>query len=244
MDWALLLVAGMGLFLAGIVKGATGLGYSSCALPFLVASIGLKPAMALVIIPAMATNVTVAFTAGHFSEIARRFSSLYLAMLPGIAVGISMLVWIAQSLAVRTLGLIVIGYALMTLARPKFSLSPVLERMLQIPTGFANGVLTGLTGSQVMPLFPYMMALDLDPGRLVQAINLAVSLASVCLAVGLFSAGIMTPDLIWASVLAIVPAIAGVEIGSRLRQHIPASQFRSVVLYVLLASGLILLMRS
>jgi uncharacterized membrane protein YfcA len=74
MDWSLLLMAGLGLFLAGIVKGATGLGYTSCALPFLVSAIGLKPAMALVIIPAMATNVSVAFTAGHFAETAGRGS--------------------------------------------------------------------------------------------------------------------------------------------------------------------------
>jgi uncharacterized protein len=244
MDWSLLLIAGLGLFLAGIVKGATGLGYSSCALPFLVSSIGLKPAMALVIIPAMATNVTVAFSSGHFSEIARRFSNLYVAMLPGIAVGVYLLVWIAQSIAVRTLGLIIIVYALMTLLRPQLMLSKGYERVLQVPTGFANGVLTGLTGSQVMPLFPYMMALDLDPNRLVQAINLAVSLASVVLAIGLLSAGIMTPELVGASILAIVPALAGVEIGGRLRKHIPASQFRSVVLYVLFATGVMLLIRS
>jgi hypothetical protein len=78
MDLSLLWLAGLGLFLAGVVKGATGLGYSSCALPFLVSALGLKPAMALIIVPAMATNVTVAFTAGHFLEIARRFSNLYL----------------------------------------------------------------------------------------------------------------------------------------------------------------------
>jgi uncharacterized protein len=244
MDWSLLLLAGLGLFLAGVVKGATGLGYSSCALPFLVSAIGLKPAMALVLIPAMATNVSVAFTAGHFREIAQRFAHLYVAMLPGIAVGIYMLVWIAQTVAVRTLGLIVIGYALFTLFRPQLAISKVSERALQVPTGFANGVLTGLTGSQVMPLFPYMMALNLDPNRLVQAINLAVTLASVCLAVGLFSAGILTPELAAASVIAIIPALVGVEIGTRVRAHIPAAQFRSVVLYVLLGTGVMLLVRS
>jgi uncharacterized membrane protein YfcA len=145
---------------------------------------------------------------------------------------------------VRTLGLIVIGYALFTLFRPQLAISKVSERALQVPTGFANGVLTGLTGSQVMPLFPYMMALNLDPNRLVQAINLAVTLASVCLAVGLFSAGILTPELAAASVIAIIPALVGVEIGTRVRAHIPAAQFRSVVLYVLLGTGVMLLVRS
>ncbi len=244
MDMSLFFLAGLGLFLAGIVKGATGLGYSSCALPFLVSAIGLKPAMALVIIPAMATNVTVAFTAGHFTEIARRFSNLYLAMLPGIAIGVYLLAWIAQSIATRTLGIVIIAYALLSLLRPDLAISKTSERTLQMPTGFANGILTGLTGSQVMPLFPYMMAIELDPNRLVQAINLAVSLSSIVLAIGLFTAGIMTPALLGVSVLAIAPALAGVEIGTRMRRFIPASKFKAVVLYVLAATGFMLLIRS
>ena len=244
MDWSLIWLAGLGLFLAGVVKGATGLGYFIMRVAVPCFAVGLKPAMALILVPAMATNVTVAFTTGHFVETARRFANLYIAMLPGIAVGVCLLVWIAQSVAVRTLGIIVMLYALMTLVRPRISDVPGGRARAANPTGFANGVLTGLTGSQVMPLFPYMMSLNLDPNRMVQAIDLAVSIASVFLAVGLFSAGIMTPGLMGASVLAILPALAGVEIGSRIRAHIPASQFRSVVLYVLLATGLLLLVRS
>jgi hypothetical protein len=243
MDWSLLSIAGLGLFLAGVVKGATGLGYASCALPFLVSAVGLKPAMALVLAPAMATNITVAFTAGHLREIAWRFSPLYLAMLPGIAIGIYLLLWINQAVAVMTLGVIVIGYSLMTLLRPTFALSGSAARLLQVPTGFLNGVLTGLTGSQVMPLFPYMMALDLDPNRLVQSINLAVMIASVFLALGLIAAGVITLPLLLLSLVAIVPALLGVEIGNRLRQMIPVARFRVIVLLVLLMTGVSMIVR-
>ena len=243
MEWSLLLLAGLGLFLAGVVKGATGLGYSSCALPFLVSALGLKPAMALVLIPAMATNVTVACSAGHFTEISRRFAPLYLAMLPGIAVGVYLLVWINQTVAVQALGLIIVAYVCLTVFRPQLSLSDPLERFLKIPTGFLNGVLTGLTGSQVMPLFPYMMSLNLDPNRLVQAINLAVLLASVLLAIGLMTAGIMTTNLLAISVLALAPALLGCELGNRARKLIPVAQFKSVVLVVLFATGALLVLR-
>ena len=243
MEWSLLLLAGLGLFLAGVVKGATGLGYSSCALPFLVSALGLKPAMALVLIPAMATNVTVACNAGHFTEISRRFAPFYLAMLPGIAVGVYLLVWINQTVAVQALGLIIVAYVCLTVFRPQLSLSGPLERFLKIPTGFLNGVLTGLTGSQVMPLFPYMMSLNLDPNRLVQAINMAVLLASVLLAIGLMTAGIMTTNLLAISVLALAPALLGCELGNRARKLIPVAQFKSVVLVVLFATGALLVLR-
>jgi len=243
MEWSLLAFAVVGLFLAGIVKGATGLGYSSCALPFLVSAIGLKPAMALVVVPAMATNVTVACTAGHFFETSRRFASLYLAMLPGIAVGVYLLVWVNQAVAVQLLGVIIIAYVLLTVFRPQMSLPQALEGVLKVPTGFANGVLTGLTGSQVMPLFPYMMSLNLDPGRMVQAINLAVLLASLLLAIGLLAAGIMTAQLLGVSVLALAPALAGCQLGTMARRYIPVDKFKSVVLFVLLVTGALLVLR-
>jgi len=243
MDLSLLAVAGLGLFLAGIIKGSTGLGYSSCALPFLATSIGLKPAMGLVIIPALATNISVAFSAGHFREIVTRFSPLYLAMLPGIAVGVVLSALLATTMAAKLLGLVIITYALMSLARPRFQLPPHYVVPLQMPTGFANGVITGLTGSQVMPLFPYMMSIELDSDRHVQAINLAVMIASVFLAISLLSAGLLTPDLVLWSIVAIAPALLGVQIGNALRKQIPAQHFRSVVLYVLMGTGALLLLR-
>ena len=193
----------------------------------------------------MATNVTVAFTAGHFVETWRRFANLYVAMLPGIAVGVYLLMWIAQAFAVKTLGIIVIAYASMTLASSSDADIEVCREGPSSPYRVREWRSYGLTGSQVMPLFPYMMSLDLDPSRLVQAINLAVTVASVFLAIGLIYAGIMTPELMGVSILAIVPAIVGTQLGTRTSlAHSRQSQFRSVVLYVLLATGRLLLVRS
>ncbi len=232
-----------GLLLAGIVKGATGLGYATCALPFLVAGLGLKPAMAIVLLPALATNVAVALTTGHLVETVRRFRTLYASMVPGIGAGIGLLLLINQTIAVKTLGVLIVAYVAWTLLRPQMQLSASTASHLQVPVGFLNGVLTGLTGSQVMPLFPYMMSLDLDSDRLVQAINFAVLMCSLVLAGGLIATGIMTPRLLGMSFLAVLPALAGVEIGSRLRRFIPADGFRRLVLMVLLLMGASMFLR-
>ena len=108
-------VAGVGFFLAGVVKGATGLGYASCALPFLVISFGLKPAMSIVILPALATNIQLAFAAGHFRETIIKFRWLYLTMLPGIVVGIYFLNIVNQSISIQISGSVVIAYTLLAL---------------------------------------------------------------------------------------------------------------------------------
>lgn len=243
MDPLLLSLAGAGLLLAGIVKGATGLGYASCALPFLVLTVGLKPAMALILAPAMATNVSVALSSGHVAETTRRFALLYAAMLPGIALGLWLLLWVDPAVATAVLGTVMVLYAATAIARPDFEIPHRWQHALQAPTGFFNGVVTGLTGSQVMPLFPYILALRLEPARSVQAVNLAVVIATLVLGIGLAGSGILTLPILLLSLVAVVPALAGAAIGNRLRSALPQEGFRTLALAVLLVMGIGLLIR-
>jgi uncharacterized protein len=242
-DVALSLLAIAGLLLAGIVKGATGLGYASCALPFLVLAFGLKSAMAIIVIPAMATNISVVLLAGNIQETLTRFQWLYVAIFPGVALGVLLLQWVSQPAAVKLLGVVLILYVGLALARPEINLPTSLHQALQIPTGLLNGVITGMTGAQVMPLFPYVMALNLDPARTVQVVNIAVLISTFFLGIGLYISGIMTPRLLLLSSAATIPAVLGSIVGNRIRAHIPAVQFRRIVLATLLLVGVLMLFR-
>jgi uncharacterized protein len=243
MDLDLLGLAALGLFAAGVVKGGTGLGYSSCAIPFLVPALGLNAAMVVVLAPAIATNLGVALSAGHFRETCRRFYLFYLATLPGIGCGVLILAFCDQALATRALGIMVLCYAVFALAKPNLVLPQRLAAWLQGPAGFANGIITGLTGSQVMPLLPYMMSLGLEPDRFVQAVNLSVLVSSLVLAAALAFAGAVDPRWFAISLLAILPAMLGIGVGTFCRRYISAEGFRKLVLAVLLATGLMLLCR-
>ncbi len=243
MDSTLIALAVFGLFIAGVIKGATGLGYASCALPFLVLALGLKVAMAIVIVPAMATNIGLALMTGHLRETVQRFYLLYIAIFPGIAVGMFLLQWVSQPIAVQVLGATIIAYGLFAMLKPNLALPTSFHIWLQAPTGFLNGILTGLTGAQVMPLFPYIMALKLDADRMVQAVNLAVLLSTSLLALGLSATGILTPSLFAVSIAAVIPAIAGTCVGNRLRGLIGVAQFRRIVLSTLLLMGFIMIVR-
>lgn len=243
MDLHLLALATMGLFAAGIVKGGTGLGYSSCAIPFLVPAVGLNAAMVVVLAPAIASNIGVALSAGHFGATCRRFYPFYLATLPGIGCGVVVLTLVDQALATRALGGMVLVYALFALLKPPLVLPQRLAGWLQGPAGFANGIVTGLTGSQVMPLLPYMMALDMPPDRFVQAVNLSVLLNSLVLAAALAFAGAVDPRWFAVSLAAILPAMLGIGLGTYWRRFISAERFRTLVLAVLLVMGGMLLAR-
>ena len=240
---AVLAIAGSGLLIAGIIKGATGLGYASCALPFLVMAFGVKASMNIIILPALATNFSLAFATGHVRETLARFRWLYLAMPPGIVLGIYLLNRVSQSVSVRVFAGAIIGYAILALAKPQYRLPSRFEQPLQWPIGFLNGVVTGMTGAQVMPLFPYVMALQLDADRTVQTVNLAVMIASTSLAIGLFGTGTLTPGLFAASLAALLPALVGVELGISLRRRIPVQNFRKLTLSTMLLLGTMMLLR-
>ena len=236
-DWGQLAVAGIGLLVAGLIKGTTGLGYSTCALPFLVSAVGLKSAIVIVPIPALAANLGLLFGAGNVRETFTRFWIFYAATVPGILSGTLLLAWVDQKLATKVLGIITVAFVLYSVIRPNVSMPPRLEQPLQLPAGLLNGLLTGLTGSQVMPLLPYMLALKLDPDRFVQAVNVAVVTASLILALALLISGLVTWQLAMFSALGVAPAFLGVALGNRLRPRIPARTFRTAVLVMIFLMG-------
>lgn len=243
MDPLQLAIVGFGLLIAGVVKGATGLGYSTCALPVLTLAVGLHTAMPLVLFPSLASNLTVMAGAGHFRATLRRFLWLYLALLPGLGLGLLLLLRIDQDAAASVLGLVIVAYCVFAFWRIDLRLAGRFERPLQIPVGLLNGLINGLTGSQIMPLVPYMLSLRLDPRRFVQAVNIGFTLSSLVMVVGLSQAGVLTGTTFLVSVAGIAPAMLGGWLGGKLRERLPEAKFRPLVLGVLMVLGAILMSR-
>ncbi len=229
---------------AAFVKGTTGLGFSTAALPILVLSIGLKAALPLVIIPSLTSNVLLMRSAGQFRPTLRRFWPLYLASLPGIAFGLALLAWVDPLVPTAVLGTVLIAYSAYALSQRRLALRPSLERPLKIPTGLVTGLINGWTGSQVMPVLPYLMALGLEPNRFVQAINISFTVGSLAMIIGLSRLGLFTADTALVSALGVLPVFAGVHLGTRARRWLSPDGFRRAVLIVLICLGSGMIVRS
>jgi uncharacterized membrane protein YfcA len=221
------------LLLAGLVKGVTGIGYATTAMPLLVMAWGLEKALALVVVPAIVSNVAVFIGAGNVFATLKRFQFFYLGILPGIAGGTALLGFVDTRIATDVLAVATLAYVALAVIRPTLSLAPGLERTLALPAGMLNGVLTGLTGSQILPLVPYMMALRLEPPAQVIAINLAVTIASGVLGATLLLSGGMTGDLLLLSCAGAVPAIGGALLGNAGRGLLPVEALRRLTLVML-----------
>lgn len=238
-EYLLLLTAAY--FVAALVKGLTGLGFSTTALAILALFIGVKPALPLMLIPSLASNAVVMIDAGQFRAVARRFWPLYAATLPGVAIGLTTLAVIDPSVAAAILGTVLIVYGVFALGQPGFRLSEKYERLLAAPAGLLTGLVNGMTGSQVMPVLPYLMALRLTPDQFVQAINISFSLCSLVMALGMTGLGWITAEALLISVIGLVPMFVGLKIGSFFRKRLSISLFRTLVLCLLIVFGLLLI---
>ena len=243
MDLGPLAIVAGAYFLAAFVKGTTGLGFSTTALPFLVLAFGLEATLPLLIIPSVTSNVLVMRSAGHFRESLVGYWPLHVSALPGLAIGLTLLTVLDPALSTAVLGGVLSLYCLTALARPDLRVPAPWVRPLLVPVGLANGVLNGLTGSQVMPALPFLLSLHLPPDRLVQTANIFFTLSSVFMAIGLSTLGIMTPSTVAVSLAGLVCVFLGVRAGTAIRRVLSPEAFRTSVLVVLLVLALTLVGR-
>ena len=231
-------------FIAALVKGLTGLGYSSTSLPILTLAFGLKDALPLVLIPSVASNLVVMVNTGGFRASAQRFWPMLLSAAASVFVGLWALTRMPGESAAALLGIVLLAYVAFALANTRFRLEEARTRKLEPVIGAATGFGNGLTGSQVMPVIPYLLSLDLPRERFLQASNQSFTLSSAAMFVGLGAAGLMTVPVVVVSAFGLVLVALGVRIGQRASRHLAPQAFRTAVLIVLAALGLGLILRA
>lgn len=243
-DSATLLLVAAVFVLAGTVKGVIGLGLPTVSLALLTATLGLEPAMALMLAPSLVTNVWQAATGGHGRAVLARLWPFLLAATATVWLGAAIAAPIEVALLSALLGALLAIYAAVGLWRAQLALPPGSERWSGPVAGCVNGVLTGMTGSFVVPGVPYLQALGLPRDMLIQTMGVLFTLSTASLGLALAGRGLISADLGLQSVAAILPALVGMVLGQRLRRRISEAAFRQVFFVALLVLGLYIIARS
>lgn len=230
--------------LAGLMKGLVGFGLPMVAVGLSAATIGLTQAIALMLVPAFATNVWQAATGGQFKILARRLAPYLVAA--GVTIWLSTALLRTADPAVLTggLGLLLILYAVITLLGARFPDPGPNERWLSPVLGLANGAVTGLTGVYVVVTGPYLQSLGMPRDTLIQALGIVFVTSTVMLALALSGRSLLPADLGLLSVAATAPAFVGVWFGQALRRRLSEAVFRRVFLSALAVLGVYLAVRA
>lgn len=232
------LVAVAGTFLlAGTVKGVIGLGLPTVSLALLAVAFDLPSAMALLLVPSLATNLWQAIAGGHAGTILRRLWPFLLMATVTVWIGAAALTRVDLALLTALLGVLLVTYSVVNLGGLRLTVPVRHEAWVGPLAGSANGILTGMTGSSVVPGVLFLQAIGLPRDALIQAMGMLFTMSTLALAAALQQAKLLTVGHGVLSAAAVLPAIVGMALGQRVRKRLPEALFRKVLFVALFALG-------
>ncbi|MBL8380758.1 MAG: sulfite exporter TauE/SafE family protein [Burkholderiales bacterium] len=232
----LLLVAGTFL-LAGAVKGVIGLGLPTVSLALLTVALDLPTAMALLLVPSFVTNLWQSAVGGNARVILARLWPFLLMATITVWIGVLALTRLNPSLLTALLGVLLVTYAVVNLGGIRLAIPVRHEAWAGPLIGSANGVLTGMTGSFVVPGVMFLQAIGLSRDVLIQAMGMLFTASTVALGLALQQSRILNAEQTIVSASAVVPAIIGMVAGQFLRKRLSEQRFRTVFFVALLLLG-------
>jgi uncharacterized membrane protein YfcA len=222
---------------AGGVKGVLGMGLPTVAMGLLGLMMPVAEGAALLVLPALVTNLWQMSRGGHLRALLRRLWP----MMAGVCLG----VWLGRGWmatpgghAMLWLGLSLVAYALAMLAGLRLPPPrPQREAGLSGLIGTLTGLLTAATGVFVLPAVPWLQALGLKKDEMAQALGLSFTVSTLALAVALAGSRHLNADSAAQSLLMLLPAMLGMWLGQNLSDDLSQDGFRACFLGGLLVLG-------
>lgn len=234
---SIMLLVALTFLIAGTVKGVIGLGLPSVSLALLTVTLDLPTAMALLLVPSFVTNLWQASAGGNARVILVRLWPFFLMATVTVWIGVLVLTRVNLSLLTVLLGLLLVSYSVVNLGGIKLAIPTRHEAWVGPLSGLTNGVLTGMTGSFVVPGVIYLQAIGLSRDALIQAMGILFTVSTLALGLAMQQSNILTAEQAILSAGAVVPAIIGMALGQLVRGRLPEQQFRMVFFVALLLLG-------
>jgi len=236
----LLLFIAAALLLAGFIKGVIGLGLPTVSIGLLAVTMQPSRAIAIVIVPAIVTNIWQTFAGPYLRDIIRRLWPLMAGTVIGIWLNAGMLAGPYARYGPIVLGVLLVIYAIVGLSKFNFSVARSNEKWIGGIVGLITGVVSAATGVQVVPSMPFMQAIGMEKDELVQALGVFFTVATLALAFTLTSAGLLSASTALPGAVAMASAFAGMFIGQMVRSRMQPEAFRRWFLIAMIVLGLYL----
>jgi uncharacterized membrane protein YfcA len=228
----------MMLVIAGMTKGLIGIGMPIVAVPLLNLVVDLPVTVAILSIPLIISNVPQALQGDRIGVVTRRLFPLFCGLVFGVGIGVYLLASVRVDLLKPIVGVILIAVVSLMLLSPRLVVRPKQEKYLGPLAGLIGGILGGLAALAGPFVFVYILALGLTKDRFVQYSSLYLVVASTLLTILLGGTGALGWKDALASTLAVVPILVGMRIGAGLRTLVSPPVFRTLILAVVMVSGL------
>ena len=233
----LLIFIAFAFLLAGFVKGTLGLGLPTVAMGLLAVTMPPGQAIAIVIVPAIVTNIWQTFVGPYLRDILKRLWPLMIGTVVGIWLNAGLLTGPYAPYGTVVLGLLLVIYAIVGLSKFSFKVARRDEKWVGGIVGVVTGLISAATGVQVIPSMPFMQAIGMERDELVQALGVFFTTATVALAFNLTAAGLLTAATALPGAVAMVASFVGMFIGQSVRSRMQPEVFRRWFLISMILLG-------
>ncbi|GEL72038.1 membrane protein [Myxococcus virescens] len=224
--------------LAGLVKGVVGLGLPTIAMALLALVMPPARAAVLLIVPSLVTNVWQLRPWSTLGPLLRRLAPMQGGVCAGTLVGAWVLGAPMGAWATVALGVALVAYAAWGLSGARLTVGPMAESRLGPWVGALTGFVTAATGVFVIPAVPYLQALGFEREELIQAMGISFTVSTLALAAGLYVNAAGAGTQLGQSLLMLLPALIGMQVGQWLRQKLSPVLFRACFLVSLMLLGM------
>ena len=237
-DIATLALLTLGLVAGGLTKGFAGSGLPTVSVASMAVVIDVPTAVALMPIPLLVANTRQAFRGGYMRNALRRFWPLLLCLPFGTVLGVKVLTGIDPRTVSGLLGAILVVFALLGQIRFEWRVSARRDRQLQPLVGLGAGLVGGISSIFAPLIVMHLMSLRLPRDEFVGTVGLAYLVGIVPMIFALVGFGRLgQAETLWGAA-AVVPVLAGMFLGERLRGRFSEILFRRCMLVLLLLAGL------
>ncbi|GKQ51975.1 sulfite exporter TauE/SafE family protein [Bradyrhizobium sp. Ce-3] len=236
----LLIFIAFAFLLAGFVKGTLGLGLPTVAMGLLATTMAPGQAIAIVIVPAIVTNIWQTFVGPYLRDILKRLWPLMLGTVFGIWINAGLLTGPYAAYGTVVLGALLVIYAIVGLSRFNFKVARRHEKWVGGIVGVITGMISAATGVQVIPSMPFMQAIGMDKDELVQALGVFFTTATIALAFNLTASGLLTAATALPGAVAMAASFIGMFIGQAVRTRMQPEVFRRWFLISMILLGIYL----
>lgn len=239
-----LLLAALGVFLGGLVKGVVGIGLPLVAVPVIALVFPVPTAVSVLAMPILGANLWQMLQGPGPLHALRRFKLVILPLVLGILLGAQLLVSLNEDRLNMVLGSLLLTFVVLQLLPLKLHVPPRKEKQVSFLVGALSGLVGGISSFYGPPMVMYLMTLRLPKELFISSIGTLYFIGGGTLYLTLAYYDFLNLEILLASGAALLPVYAGMELGRRLRRRLDEALFFRAVLVVLTIIGGTLIFRA
>ena len=230
--------------LAGIIKGAAGLGLPTAAMGLMTITIAPRMAIALLIFPLIFTNAWQIYRSGNIYPTFKKYFTFIFMLIIFVWLTVNKTTEVSDNILIGFLGASVLLFVIANIFKNAPFIPIQHDQKAQIISGFFAGVMGGLTSVWAPPLAIYLAARRIPKEEFVRVSGLIFFIGSIPLLLAYLAQGHLNKELSVLSIFLLLPTFVGFWLGEKIRNKMSEIVFKKFILVLFLIMGLDLIRRS